>query len=68
MSNHTLYKCPPECDGCIFCNGGLESCIVCKGGEGSLPTVCPGRPMTDREADEVYAGTLDFIGGMWRRE
>lgn len=69
MSNgHVYYKCPDSCDGCMFCNGGLLSCTVCKGGEGSLPTVCPGRPMTEEEQDEVYRGELDFIGGMWRRE
>lgn len=67
MNNHTLYKCPDDCNGCTFCDGGLASCTTCKGGEGSLPTVCPGRPMTEREQEEVYAGELDFIGGMWRR-
>ena len=39
---------------------GLAHCKVCNGGEGSLPTVCPGREMTPEEEDAVYAGTLDF--------
>lgn len=39
---------------------GLAHCKVCGGGEGSLPTVCPGRVMTADEADAVYAGTIDF--------
>lgn len=49
MNNHTLYKCPDDCNGCQFCEGGLASCTTCKGGEGSLPTVCPGRPMTEQK-------------------
>lgn len=44
---------------------GLAHCKVCNGGEGSLPTECPGRQMTATEADAVYAGQLDFVGGTW---
>ncbi len=43
----------------------LASCTVCGGGEGSLPTHCPGTRMSSDEADDVYAGRLDFKNGKW---
>ena len=43
----------------------LANCEVCFGAEGSLPTDCPGEPMTGEQQDAVYAGTLDFIDGEW---
>jgi hypothetical protein len=53
---------------------GLVECTVCNGAEGSIPTCCPGRPMTGDEQDAVYAGTLDFLrknhgrdASWWRR-
>ncbi len=46
---------------------GLQHCRVCNGGEGSLPTECPGRRMTDEEEEHVYEGMLDFKGGIWYR-
>jgi hypothetical protein len=65
--NHQLFKCPPNCDKsyCNYCMGGLSSCTVCNGAEGSLPTECPGREMSVKEADDVYKGHLDFIHGAW---
>lgn len=44
---------------------GLAHCQVCNGGEGSLPTHCPGRRMTEQEEDDVYAGHLNFKDGNW---
>lgn len=44
---------------------GLLHCKVCGGGEGSLPTECPGSKMTGAQEDAVYAGTLNFVGGIW---
>jgi len=69
-SKHTWYECPPDgsCRDhghCVYCDGGLASCTVCHGHEGSLPTECPGEPMTPEQQDEVYDGSLDFRGGRW---
>ncbi len=44
----------------MFCEGGLALCTVCRAGEGQLTEDCPGRVMTDEEADAVYAGLLDY--------
>lgn len=41
----------------------LAHCKVCGGAEGSLPTLCPGRRMTEQEERDVYAGRLDFTNG-----
>jgi hypothetical protein len=68
MSNHTLFKCGPNCDNpgrCPYCDGGLAYCTVCHGAEGSLPTSCPGRPMSQEVQDDVYACRLDFRDGAW---
>jgi hypothetical protein len=50
---------------CHICDGGLAYCVVCKGAEGSLPTECPGAPMSGRTQDAVYAGLTNFVGGEW---
>lgn len=65
MTKHVWYRCGPQCDGCMYCEGGLGFCTVCRGGEGSLPTECPGEAMPMLVADEVYAGRLDFKDGKW---
>lgn len=67
MSKHQFYKCDGSCEErhCKFCDGGLAFCTVCKGAEGDLPIDCPGRPMTEEEAQMVYSGKLDFIGCSW---
>lgn len=44
---------------------GLAHCKVCNGAEGSLPTHCPGRKMTDDEEAAVYAGMTDFHNQRW---
>lgn len=63
---HTPTQCrDPECLGCGFCAGGLDGCDVCGGVEGSMPSTCPGQPMTPAQIDEVYAGRLDYRGGLW---
>jgi len=46
---------------CPICDGGLSYCTVCKGAESSLPTHCPGEPMTDLRADLVSAGHMDYL-------
>ena len=50
----------------------LQYCSVCTGAEGSLPTLCPGRKMTEEEERAVYANELNFntgpmTGAQWWR-
>lgn len=45
---------------CSVCEGRLALCLVCGGAESSLPTDCPGRMMTDEEADLVADGIHDY--------
>lgn len=65
MADHTFYKCEPECDGCMFCRGGLLSCVVCGCAEGELPTDCPGYKVSEAERLRIYKGNLDFINEEW---
>lgn len=59
---HLAYVCKGGHDqpGCQFCDGGLFACTICNGFEGSVPTDCPGVPMTEEQADAVYDGKLDY--------
>lgn len=60
---HTFHNCnSPDC---FTCNGGLSYCDVCKGAEGGLPTECSGKPLSQEELDDVYAGRKDFINNIW---
>lgn len=45
---------------------GLAHCKVCHGAEGSLPTQCPQRKMSDAEEDAVYAAQLDYRDNHWQ--
>lgn len=57
-----------EPDECFMCAGGLAYCTICCGAEASLPTCCPGRPITDDEQDAIVSGVLDFVlPGVWVR-
>lgn len=52
---------------------GLAVCETCRAGEGQLPEDCPGRVMTEDEANMVYSGEIDYRvrhGGWttWTRE
>lgn len=71
MTTHqikTTVDCACQGDvSCSVCSGGLFICKVCGGAEGSLPTECPGKPMTSDEEDAVYAGRHDFVNGEWRK-
>lgn len=58
---HMRARCKPRCEGCCLCQGGLFSCTRCGGGEASLPTDCPGVPMTEEQQDGVMAGLLDYL-------
>lgn len=45
---------------------GKSYCGICNGVEGSsLPTDCPGSPLSQTQASGVYRGDLDYIGGEW---
>lgn len=50
---------------CPICEGGLANCFVCHGAEATLPTECPGRPMTEGEQQRVMDGVLDYRNGEW---
>lgn len=66
MTKHTFYECTCNHVGCQFCDGGLGWCTVCDGFEGTLPTECPGRKITEEEAAKIYKWkSLDFINGEW---
>lgn len=54
---------------CMICDGGLAHCTTCGGFEGTLPTDCPGQRMTEAQAEEVYAGKVDYLAdkGGWIR-
>jgi len=62
---HVEMPCnDPDCGGtCFACT--LSWCRVCGGAEGSLSSECPGRQLTQKEADAIYAKTLDYINGTW---
>ena len=44
----------------------LKHCIKCEGTGKSLPTECPGKPMTDTQEIRVVGGESDFVNGKWR--
>lgn len=56
---HTLHTCNSA--ECVPCAGGLALCNICNGAEASLPTDCPGRPLSAREEDAILANRLDFV-------
>lgn len=58
MADHNIIASRPP-------NEDLCECTVCRGAEGSIPTDCPGRPMTSAEQDEVHAGRVDYRDGSW---
>lgn len=65
--SHTFYKCPPGCDKphCQYCQGGLAFCTVCKCAEGTLPTECPGEPVSEEVQENIFNGASDFVSGQW---
>lgn len=65
LGKHRLFRCEPEQDQCMegrcmFCDGGLAMCTVCHGAEGTLPTDCPGVPMTGEQEQAVWRQEMDF--------
>ena len=65
--DHVYYKCPPGCTNlsCMFCVGGLGGCTVCKAFEGTLPTECPGTPISEEDQQLIYKASLDYRAGKW---
>jgi hypothetical protein len=58
MSGHEINTYGPG-DPDLFCE-------TCGGVRGStLPTQCPGRPLTLTEEDEIADGRLDYREGAW---
>jgi hypothetical protein len=55
--DRTLYR--------MVADGGLAVCRVCHCFEGSLPTECPGEPVSAEQQDRIYAGQVDFKDGNW---
>lgn len=62
---HTWYECKCKRAYCMFCEGGLSYCTSCGGAEGSLPTECPGVPISEEHQQLIYKSTLDFRDGQW---
>lgn len=46
----------------------VKHCTRCEGTEASLPTECPGKPMTDTQEIRVAINESDFINGKWRNK
>lgn len=65
MKHNIVYECIREdCGGtCFGCTIG--HCSACGQSEGGLATECPGVIITAEQADEIYAGKIDFVGGQW---
>jgi hypothetical protein len=43
-----------------------NACTICGGIKGStLPTHCPGQPLTLAEEDKIATGRLDYRSGRW---
>ena len=55
---HGAHNCQdPDCN---VCSGGLGVCERCGGAEASIPTDCPGEPMSQDQQDLVQSGQLDY--------
>ena len=63
--DHVAFKCETDCEGCIFCGGGLFHCTKCDGFECSLTSECPGEAIGETRAALICAGVLDFRGLGW---
>jgi hypothetical protein len=65
---HKRVRCPPECEGCFYCEAGIFACTRCGGAEGSLPTDCPGERMSEVIERAVLEGVIDYtLRGGWIR-
>ena len=66
-NTHVWYECPQPCEkqNCVYCEGGLASCTVCGCAEGSLPSECPGKRVSEGDQERIYARKLDYRYGAW---
>lgn len=60
---HKRYNCDGKSDRCFAgtcyaCN--LFFCTRCNGAEASLPTDCPGIPISQEMQDDIAAGNSDY--------
>jgi hypothetical protein len=60
---HCRAHCPPDCDGCFYCEGGLFACTTCGGAESSLTTHCSGERVPGPLRDLVSSARLDYVRG-----
>ena len=60
QSEHDLYT-PERME-------GVYACKVCGGFEGTLTTCCPRTRINSEQSAAIYAGTLNFRDGEWRKE
>jgi hypothetical protein len=61
-------RCGGHTGTCAICDFGLVVCVRCNGAEVSMPTECPGRPMTEEERELVARGDLDYDMGVWFKD
>lgn len=60
---HKFHNCTN--DRCIICRGDLKYCEQCKGAEASLPTECPGRPLTELQESNLILNKINYINNRW---
>lgn len=59
--------CEAKCGSCNLCC--LSVCDACGQYEGGLTTHCPGaKGMTPEQSEAIYAGKLNYRGGIWVTE
>lgn len=49
----------------VYLRHTIKHCVKCEGTELSLPTECPGKPMSDYQEIGVMADEINYIGGKW---
>ncbi len=67
---HSFFECmitsePCTTPYCPWCDGGLVHCTVCMGTEGTLPSSCPGTPISDTDQQLIFEGMLNYQDGTW---
>jgi hypothetical protein len=62
---HTKHICNCGEEYCPHCAGGLFSCDVCGAAEGTLPTECPGTPISSEVQRMIYNKAVDYKDGRW---
>ncbi len=67
MTKHTFLT-HTEClvEDCYLCGQGLKYCTTCEGVARSLPTECPGRPMSSTQETRVINRESDYFNDKWR--